>query len=58
MKELGEKEYQNIFKLEVDEMLAEKPFLKPFPEIPRFSSPSQVSQGSSRRTPATPLYSG
>jgi hypothetical protein len=57
MKKLGEKEYQNIFKLEMDEMLAEKPFFKFFLKIPPFN-PSQVFLGFSRKTPATPFHSG
>jgi hypothetical protein len=57
IKKLGEKEYQNIFKLEMDEMLAEEPFFEFFPEILP-PNPSQVSLSSSRRTPATPLHNG
>jgi hypothetical protein len=33
IKELGDREAQNIFKLEINEMLAEEPFLEPFSEI-------------------------
>jgi signal-transduction protein with cAMP-binding, CBS, and nucleotidyltransferase domain len=58
MKELGDREIQNIFELEVNEMLAEKPPFEFFPEILPFLSPSQVSQGSPYRTPATPFRSG
>jgi hypothetical protein len=57
MKNLKDREAQNIFELEVDKMLAEKPFFEPFPEIPLLSF-FQVFLGSSRRTPATPFYSG
>jgi hypothetical protein len=56
IKDLGDREAQNIFKLEMNEILAEEPFLKPFPEILPFS-PFQVSLGSSRRTPVTPFHS-
>jgi hypothetical protein len=57
MKDLGNREAQNIFELEMDKMLAEELFFEPFPEI-FSSSPSQVSLGSFRRTPATPFHSG
>jgi hypothetical protein len=57
IKKLGEKEYQNIFKLEMDKMLAENLLPKPSSEI--FPpNPSQISLGSSHRTSATPLHSG
>ena len=58
MKDLGDREAQNIFELKMDEMLAEKPFLKSLSEISPPPSLSQVSLGSSRRTPATPFHSG
>jgi hypothetical protein len=57
MRDLGDREAQNIFELEMNEMLAEEPPLEPLPEI-FLLSPSQVFQGSSRRTPATPLHNG
>jgi hypothetical protein len=43
MKELGNRETQNIFELEVNEMLTEKPLFEPLLEIPPFFSPFQVS---------------
>jgi hypothetical protein len=57
MKDLKDRETQNIFELKMNEMLTEKPLLKLFPEILP-PSPFQVSLGSSRRTPATPFHSG
>jgi hypothetical protein len=57
IKNLGNREAQNIFELEMDKMLTEEPLFKPFPEIPP-PSLSQISLGFSRRTPATPLHSG
>jgi hypothetical protein len=57
IKDLRDREAQNIFELKMNEMLAEEPFLKPFSEI-FLLSPSQVFLGSSRRIPATFLHSG
>jgi hypothetical protein len=57
MKKLGEKEYQNIFELEMDEMLVKTLFFEPSSEIPP-PNPSQVSLGSFYKTSATPFHSG
>jgi hypothetical protein len=58
MRDLGDREAQNIFELEVNKILAEKPFFKSLSEISPPPSPSQVSLGFPHRTPATPLHSG
>jgi hypothetical protein len=58
MRDLEDREAQNIFELEVNEMLAEKPFFKSLSEISPPPSPFQVSLGFPHRIPATPLYSG
>jgi hypothetical protein len=57
MRNLRDRETQNIFELKINKMLTEKLSFEPFPEIP-LPNPSQVFQGSSRRIPATPLHSG
>src|SRR5450755_4795063 len=58
MKDLGDREAQNIFELEVEEMVAEVPPLEPLSSDPPLSSSLQASQGSPHRTPASPLCSG
>jgi hypothetical protein len=57
MRDLGDRETQNIFELEMNEMLTEKPLFKPLSEFFFPPSPSQVSLGSSHRTSATPFHS-
>jgi hypothetical protein len=57
LRDLGDKEMQNILDLEMEEALAEMPPLEPLPGPP-LPSPSQVSQGSPGRTPASPPRSG
>jgi hypothetical protein len=58
MRDLGDREAQNIFELEVEEMVAETSPLEPLSNDPPPLSPFQVSQGSPNRTPASPLRSG
>jgi hypothetical protein len=58
MKNLEDRETQNIFELKMNKMLAEKPLLKPLSEISPPPNPFQVSLGSPHRTPATPLHNG
>ena len=58
MRDLGDREAQNIFELEVEKMMAETSPLEPLPDDLPFFSPFQVSQGSPNRIPASPLRSG
>jgi hypothetical protein len=58
MRDLGDRETQNTFELEMDEILAEEPLFEPLSEIFLFLNPSQVFLGFLHRIPATPLHSG
>ena len=56
MKELGDREAQNIFELEVDKLVAGPFPLGPVSEVSL--SFSQAFQGFPHRTPASPFRSG
>src|SRR5450755_2831532 len=57
LRDLRDKEMQNILELEAKETLENAPSLKPF-SIPPSLNFFQVSRGSPNRTPASPFRSG
>ena len=58
MRDLGDREAQNIFEMEVEEIAAETFPLESLPDDPLLSSPFQVSRGFPNRTLASPFRSG
>src|SRR5450755_1870996 len=58
MKDLGDRKAQNIFELEMEEMVAETFPLEPLSDDPPPPGPFQISQGSLNRTLASPFRSG
>src|SRR5450755_3217972 len=57
MRDLGDREGQNIFEMEMKEIAAETLPLEPLPDDPPPPNPFQISRGSPNRTLASPLRS-